>query len=175
MTIRLRAAEAADGPALARIYAPAVLHGTASFEVDPPSPEEMARRLAAIRAEGLPWLVAERAEIVVGYAYAGRYRTRPAYRWTVEDSVYVLPAEQGTGIGRALLAALLDACTELGFRQMVAVIGDSASEGSIRLHRSMGFEHAGQVRSVGFKHGRWLDQVLMQRPLGDGDRLPPRA
>lgn len=175
MNIALRAAEDADGPALAAIYAPAVLHGTASFEVDPPSPEEITRRLVAIRAEGLPWLVAERAGIVVGYAYAGRYRTRPAYRWSVEDSIYVLPAEQGTGIGGALLAALINVCTELGYRQMVAVIGDSASEGSIRLHRSMGFEHAGRVRSVGFKHGRWLDQVIMQRPLGDGDALPPQA
>lgn len=151
------------------IYAQAVEEGTASFELDPPSVAEMQARWSALVEGDFPYLVALRGGAVVGYAYAGPYRTRPAYRGTVENSVYVRPDAQGTGVGRALLAELIARCEAAGFRQMVAVIGDSANAGSIGLHRSQGFQNAGVFRAVGWKHGRWLDSVLMQRPLGPGD------
>jgi phosphinothricin acetyltransferase len=171
----VRAATVADIPAITAIYRPAVLHGTASFEIEPPDEPEMQRRFEAITASRYPYFVAERAGRVVGYAYASAYRTRPAYRWSVEDSVYIHPDEQRGGIGRALLSALLKQCTEQGFRQMIAVIGDSRQMGSITLHRNLGFTFIGTIHAVGFKHGRWLDSVLMQRALGEGDgtRPPP--
>jgi phosphinothricin acetyltransferase len=160
---------------VAAIYRPAVLTGTASFELEPPGEEEMARRFEAITGAGYPYLVAETGATgaVAGYGYANAYRTRPAYRFSVENSVYVAPDAQGRGIGRALLAALIEECTARGFRQMIAVIGDSAQSASIALHRSLGFTFCGTIHSVGLKHGRWLDSVLMQRALGDGDTTLP--
>jgi L-amino acid N-acyltransferase YncA len=169
----IRAATPDDLEAITAIYAHAVRFGTASFEVDPPTHAEMLERFRAIVDKGFPYLVAERNGQVLGYAYANAYRPRPAYRFTVEDSIYVHPDHQGQGIGRALLEPLIAACTALGLRQMIGVIGDSRSEGSIALHRSLGFEPVGIARSVGFKHGRWLDQVLMQKTLGAGDTAPP--
>ncbi len=163
----------ADLAAIAAIYGHAVVHGTASFELKPPDASEMARRRAAILEGGFPYLVAEIDGTVVAYAYAGPYRPRPAYRFSVEDSIYVAPDRQGAGVGRALLGALVEACTAAGFRQMVAVIGDSASLGSIRLHASLGFQPVGTLRATGWKHGRWLDGVLMQRALSDGSGSPP--
>ena len=162
----------ADIPAIAAIYAHAVLHGTASWELEPPGEAEMQRRFEAVLAGGYPYLVAEREGGILGYAYAGAYRPRPAYRSTVENSIYIAPGAQGLGIGSLLLDALMQACTERGFRQMIAVIGDSANRASISLHEEAGFDLVGTLRSVGWKHGRWLDTVLMQRPLGPGDGEP---
>lgn len=172
-TAVIRPATLDDVPRLAAIYADAVLHGCASFELEPPDQAEMAARLAKIRDAGLPWFVAEVDGQVMGYAYAGAYRPRPAYRFTVENSVYVDPAAKGRGLGRRLLAAVIEATTALGFRRMLAVIGDSGNAASIGLHAALGFTHAGLLPSVGWKHGRWLDSVLMQLPLGPGDTTPP--
>lgn len=173
--IRVRLAERDDVPAIQAIYAHHVLHGIASFEEVPPDAAEMDRRRTDILARGLPYLVAERDGAVRGYAYAGPYRTRPAYRYTVEDSVYVAADAAGQGIGRALLAEVIARCAALGLRQMVAVIGDSGNSASIRLHESLGFRRAAHLVSVGFKLGRWVDSVMMQLPLGEGDStLPPR-
>ncbi|MFH6786139.1 MULTISPECIES: GNAT family N-acetyltransferase [Methylobacterium] len=169
----LRPCGEADLPAVTAIYAHAVATGRASFELDPPDVAEMGRRRAALVDGGHPYLVAERAGEVVAYAYAGPYRTRPAYRGTVETSVYVRPDQAGRGLGRRLLAGLIAAATEGGFRQMVAVIGDSDNAASIGLHAALGFRHVGVLRSVGWKHGTWLDTVLMQRALGPGDGAPP--
>lgn len=172
----IRPATPADLPAIAEIYADAVVNGTASWEIEPPDLAEMTRRFAAIAAGGYPYLVAEDPDgRVAGYAYASAYRPRPAYRATVENSIYVAPEARGGGIGSALLAALVAACAARGFRQMVAVIGDGtgASVGSRRLHERAGFILIGVARSVGWKHGRWLDQMLMQKDLGEGDRTPP--
>jgi L-amino acid N-acyltransferase YncA len=173
MDLRLRPAADADIPAIAAIYAHAVRHGTASFELDAPDEAEMARRRVALMAGGYPYLVAERGQELLGYAYAGAYRTRPAYRSTVEDSVYVAPGAQGAGVGRALLSALIAECEARDFRLMVAVIGDRASNGSIKLHEALGFAHVGALEPVGYKHGRWLATVLMQRVLGPGATTPP--
>jgi L-amino acid N-acyltransferase YncA len=173
MTSLIRPSADADLPAITAIYAHAVIHGTASFETEPPDEAEMRRRRETLLRAGYPYLVAEIGGAVAGYAYAGPYRPRPAYRNSVEDSVYVDPARQASGVGRALVTALIEACEERGFRQMVAVIGDSASLGSIRLHASLGFAPVGVLKSIGFKHGRWLDSVLMQRPLGEGDSTAP--
>jgi L-amino acid N-acyltransferase YncA len=162
-----------DMDTVCRIYAHHVLHGHASFETEPPTLEEMLRRRAAVLAAGLPYLVAIVDEAVVGYCYATAYRPRPAYRATVENSVYVAHGLDGRGIGVALMTELLARCEAGPWRQMLAVIGDSGNAGSIALHRRMGFEPAGLLRDVGFKHGRWLDSVLMQRPLGDGNRTKP--
>ena len=169
----IRPATAEDLPAIRAIYADAVTTGCASFEIEPPDAAEMAVRLAKIRDAGLPWFVAEADGRVLGYAYAGVYRPRPAYRFTVENSVYVDAAAKGRGLGRALLAALIEATTALGYRRMLAVIGDSGNAASIGLHAALGFTPAGLLHSVGWKHGRWLDSVLMERPLGDGDATPP--
>lgn len=175
MNLTLRPSSDGDIPAIAAIYAHAVLHGTASFELDPPSEAEMARRRVAILEGGYPYIVAERDGAILGYAYAGAYRTRPAYRSTVEDSIYVSPSAQGQGIGRVLLEALIEECAARDFRLMVAVIGDEDSKGSIALHRSVGFELVGVLKGVGYKHGRWLSTVLMQRPLAGGmDESPTR-
>src|SRR5215470_1959259 len=171
--VTIRPSEEADVPALTEIYHHHVLHGAASFEIEPPDEAEMARRRRAVLDGGYPYLVAEQDGRVVGYAYASAYRPRPAYRNTVENSVYVEPGREGQGIGRALLAALLDACEQRGFRQVVAVIGDSGHEASIGLHRALGFRIVGTLRSAGFKFGRWIDIVLMQRALGPGDDTPP--
>jgi L-amino acid N-acyltransferase YncA len=173
MALLIRNSSDADIAAITAIYAEAVLNGTASFELEPPSEEEMSQRRKTLIEGGYPYVVAERDGAVLGYAYAGPYRSRPAYRFTVEDSVYVAPAVQGQGIGRTLLAALIEAAEARGFRLMIAVIGDKASLGSIRLHEAAGFQHVGLFEPVGYKHGRWLATVLMQRVLGDGAATPP--
>jgi L-amino acid N-acyltransferase YncA len=164
--IVVRASSEADVGRCAEIYRHHVLHGTASFEIEPPDLTEMKRRRAAIIELGLPHLVAERQGRILGYAYASNWRSRPAYQFSVEDSVYVDQEAMGQGIGRALLPALIEHCTALGKRQMVAVIGDSAQTPSIRLHAACGFEMVGTLKDIGFKFGRWLDCVLMQRALG---------
>lgn len=170
----VREAAKADIPAIARIYAHHVRHGLASFEDEPPDADEMSRRHDAVLARGLPWLVAvDRAEIVRGYAYATPYRARSGYRYTLEDSIYVAPDSLRRGLGRTLLARLIERCERAGYRQMVAVIGDSANEASIGLHEGLGFARVGLLPSVGFKQGRWVDCVLMQRALGAGDRTLP--
>jgi L-amino acid N-acyltransferase YncA len=159
--------------AVTTIYAHHVLHGLASFEIVPPSEKEMRRRRLDIVGRSYPYLVAECAGEVVGYAYAAPYRPRPAYRHTAENSVYLHPAWAGRGIGRQLMSVLLVECEARGVRQIVAVIGDSANCASIGLHKTLGFREVGVLRSVGFKFGRWVDSVLMQRDLGDGDTTPP--
>lgn len=164
----VRDARADDLRALTEIYAHHVLHGLASFELDPPDAVEMARRQAHVISLGLPYLVAELGGRIAGYAYAAPYRARPAYRFAVEDSVYIHPDRMGKGIGSALLPALLAACEQSGCRQMIAVIGDSDNRSSIRLHEKFGFERVGLLPSVGWKFGRWVDTVLMQRALGAG-------
>lgn len=169
----VRPAREGDTDSITAIYRPAVLNGTASFELEPPDSSEMLRRMRAVTDGGYPYLVAEVEGQVVGYAYAGAYRPRPAYRNSVENSIYVAPEAQRLGVGRALLAALIDRATEMGFRQMIAVIGDSGQSASIGLHRSFGFTFSGTVHSVGYKHGRWLDTVIMQRALGPGDTTAP--
>lgn len=164
-----------DMGVLTDIYRHHVLHGTASFETEAPDRTEMARRRADLVGRGMPHLVLEQDGRVRGYAYAGPYRPRAAYRDTVENSVYLAPDAIGLGFGRLLLEALIAACTQLGLRQMVAVVGDSANLPSIRLHERLGFRRVGTLRAVGFKHGRWLDTVLLQRALGTGDETPPDA
>lgn len=171
--LNIRPAVAADVPAITRIYAHAVEHGTASFEIEPPDETEMVRRLEALLAKRYPYIVAEMAAEVVGYAYAGPYRDRRAYDWCVEDSLYVAPELHRKGIGRLLLTQLIAAAEPLGYRQMLGVIGDSANTGSIGVHAALGFRHIGTLQSIGFKHGRWLDTVLMQRALGVSDATPP--
>jgi L-amino acid N-acyltransferase YncA len=168
----LRAAAAADLPAITAIYAHHVLHGTGSFELEPPDQAEMRRRREEVLDRGLPYLVAVREEVIVGFAYAGAYRPRPAYRFTVEDSIYVRADCSGQGIGRRLLDALIEACEQKGARQMIAVIGDAANSGSIRVHAAAGFSRGGLLPGLGWKFGRWLDVVLMQRALGPGDTQP---
>jgi L-amino acid N-acyltransferase YncA len=169
----LRPSTAADVPEIAAIYGHHVLHGAASFEVDPPDAEEIARRRLAVLARGLPFLVAELEGTVAGYAYAGPYRSRVAYRFSVEDSIYLHPAHTGRGLGRLLLSGLIRECEGGEWRQMIAVIGDSANIASICLHEAFEFHHVGTLKAVGFKLGRWVDTVLMQRPLGSGDETPP--
>lgn len=172
--VTLRDSIAADVPAIAAIYAHWVRHGLASFELDPPAPDEIARRRHAVLAAGFPYLVVEGPEGEIdGFAYASWYRTRPAYRFSCEDSVYVRHAAVGRGVGRALLAALIERCTGIGCRRMIAVIGDSGNAASIGLHRRAGFEPAGVLPAVGWKFGRWVDSVLMARPLGDGSATVP--
>jgi phosphinothricin acetyltransferase len=168
----IRPCETRDLPEITAIYRDAVLHGTASFEIDPPDEPEMTRRRATLLEGGYPYLVAEAEGRVAGYAYAGLYRARLAYRSTVENSVYVAQAFRGRGVARGLLARLIEEAAERDFRQMIAVIGDSANLPSIRLHEAAGFRPVGVLRSVGWKHGRWLDTVLMQRALGSGDGAP---
>jgi L-amino acid N-acyltransferase YncA len=171
--VKLRSARTADIEAITAIYARHVRHGLASFEIDPPGADEMARRHASVSTLGFPYLVAEVDGLVAGYAYAAPYRTRPAYRYTVEDSVYIHHEYAGRGIGSALLPALIAACEAAGCRQMVAVIGDSANHASIRLHEKFGFARAGLLAAAGWKFERWVDSVLMQRALGAGDAAPP--
>ena len=171
--VDIRPAVEADFPKITEIYAHHVLNGLASFEIVPPSEAEMLERFGALAAKGLPYLVAEADGSITGFAYAGPYRPRPAYRFSVENSVYLAPGMAGRGIGKALLKEVISICEALGYRQMIAVIGDSANTASIALHASLGFERAGIFKSVGFKAGRWVDSVLMQRPLGDGDTSLP--
>jgi phosphinothricin acetyltransferase len=162
-----------DVAAITAIYGHHVLHGIASFEEVAPSPEEMARRRAELVTRGCPYVVAERDGKIVGYCYAGPYWARVGYRFSLEDSIYIDPAEVGRGIGRALLAEVIERSTELGYRQMVAVIGGSETLPSIRLHAALGFAHVGVLTAIGFKFGRWVDSVLMQRPLGPGETTLP--
>ncbi|MCC7346253.1 MAG: N-acetyltransferase [Variibacter sp.] len=172
--VSIRTATLADIPAITRIYAHAVTHGTASFELDPPDEAEMARRQQALLENGFPYLAAEHEGTVLGYAYAGAYRPRRAYRFSVEDSIYISPQAHRRGLGRLLLEALIAEATARGFRQMIAIIGDAAQTPSIALHRACGFRMIGAIEAVGFKHGKWLATVLMQRALGEGDTTPPR-
>jgi phosphinothricin acetyltransferase len=169
----VRASRPGDMPAITAIYAHHVLHGLASFELLPPDLDEMARRRDDVLARGLPHLVAEADGQLAGYAYAAPYRERPAYRFALEDSVYIHPDYVGRGIGRALLDALIETCTGAGCRQLIAVIGDSGNAASIGLHAACGFVRTGLLPSVGFKFGRWVDSVLMQREIGEGDRSMP--
>ena len=164
-----------DMPAVQAIYAHHVIHGTASFELEPPSLVQMCQRRADICGHGLPYVVAEHNGEVVGYGYATLYRPRPAYRFTVEDSVYVREGMSGLGVGKALLSRVIQRCIEGGRRQMVAIIGNSENLASIRLHERLGFRKVGVFESVGFKHGRWLDTVIMQRELGEGDGSTPQG
>jgi phosphinothricin acetyltransferase len=165
----IRAATEADLPDIQAIYAHHVLHGTGTFEEVPPSLEEMTQRFAAGSGRGWTWLVAADATGVLGYAYYAQIRDRSAYRFTAEDSIYVREDVRGQGVGKALVSHLLEAATAAGFRQMIAVIGDSENVGSVGMHASLGFHHVGTMRAVGLKFGRWLDTVYMQRSLGPGD------
>ena len=171
--MQIRDATPADIAATKAIYAHHVLHGLGTFETTPPSVEEMQRRYAQITGDGFPYLVAEEAGQLLGYAYANHFRTRAAYRNTVEDSIYVAADAMGRGVGTRLLNALIERCTALGLRQMLAVIGDSANTGSIGVHRRCGFEHTGVMHAVGRKFDRWVDVVIMQRALGPGSSTPP--
>ena len=168
-----RDSEERDLDAITAIYAHHVLHGLASFELEAPDTAEMARRRAQVLAQRLPYLVAELDGRIAGYAYAAAYRARPAYRYTLEDSIYIDRACVGRGAGRKLLDALIAACTKAGCRQMIAVIGDSANTASIALHAACGFRRSGVLAGVGYKFGRWVDSVLMQRQLGEGNRSAP--
>ena len=171
----IREIEDRDIEAVATIYGHHVRTGFGSFEETPPTLAAMAGRVAAVRRLDLPWLVAEADGEVVGYAYASAFRPRPGYRYTAEDSVYVAPGATGRGIGRALLSAVIARCESMSLRRLLAVIGDSGNEASIGLHRALGFELVGIARGIGFKHGRWVDIVWMQRPLNEGDQAPPTA
>ncbi len=173
MNIAIRSAEPRDIPTITKIYAEAVRHGTASFELEPPDEAEMMRRQKALLARNCPYLVADGGGDIAGYAYAGPYRPRPAYDWCVEDSIYVAPDYHRRGIGRILLDRLITESEARGFRQMVAVIGDTANTASVAVHAAAGFRMIGTFQSIGYKHGRWLDTVLMQRALGRGDAVPP--
>ncbi|MCX7303035.1 MAG: GNAT family N-acetyltransferase [Hyphomicrobiales bacterium] len=170
----VRPAEPSDLDAITSIYADAVTNGAASYELEPPSRLEMAARYEALTAAGFPYLVAEDADRVLGYAYAGPFRTRPAYRFIVENSVYVAPDAKARGVGRLLLGKLVAEATRLGFRQMVAVIGDGhPASPSVRLHERLGFRHCGRLEGSGYKHGRWLDTTLMQLSMNGGRETPP--
>lgn len=169
----VRDATAADLPAIAALYAHHVRTGLASFETEPPDLAEMTARFEAVREKGFPWLACEIGGRLAGFAYATLYRVRPAYRFALEDSIYVHPELAGRGAGRALLAALVERCEAIGCRQLVAVIGDSGNAASIGLHSALGFRVAGTLASIGFKHGRWVDSVLMQRGIGHGDTTLP--
>ena len=168
----VRDSEPRDLAAIHGIYAYEVLHGLATFEEIPPSVADLSERRQAVLDLGLPYLVAERDGAILGYAYAGLYRARPAYRNTIEDSVYVSETARGQRVGRALLAKLVTRCETGGRRQMIAVIGNSANRGSVELHRSLGFEEVGTLKAVGFKLGQWVDTVYMQRSLGAGAATP---
>lgn len=171
--LEIRGATLDDVPAINRIYGESVRTWTASWELTPPDDSEMVRRVQALLDQGYPYVVALLDGALVGYSYASSYRTRPGYRFTVEDSIYVDPAYQRRGIARRLLQTLIEACTARGYRQMVAVIGDSANHGSIALHRSLGFAQVAVLPNLGYKFGRWLDSVMMQRALGEGASTLP--
>jgi phosphinothricin acetyltransferase len=171
----VRGSADADMDQVHAIYAHHVCHGLASWEEEPPTLDEMRARRAQVLKLGLPYIVAEEGGAILGYSYAGTYRPRPGYRYSVENSVYVAERSMGRGVGRALLRELIARCEKGPWRQMLAVIGDSANDASIALHLDAGFERVGTFRSIGFKQGRWLDSVLMQRALGDGDRSLPES
>lgn len=172
--IAIRPATVADLDSVTDIYADAVTQGTASYELEPPSRTEMGVRFDTLIAGGFPYLVAEKDGAVLGYAYAGAFRPRPAYRFIVEDSVYVAPAAKGQGVGLKLMQSLIEAVTTAGFRQIIAVIGDGRPDSaSVRLHEKLGFRHSGRLEGSGYKHGRWLDTVFMQLSLNGGATLPP--
>ena len=173
MALELRPARAADLPAIHSIYAHHVLKGLASFEEEPPSVEELGRRMRDVTDRGLPYLVAEYGVDIAGYGYCAPYRPRSAYRHALEDSIYIRHDMTGRGVGRKLLEELIRRCEGLGYRQLIAVIGDSANGASIGVHAACGFLRVGTLRSVGFKFGRWVDSVFMQRPLGPGDGSRP--
>ena len=173
--MQVRAAAEDDIPAVHAIYAHHVANGLASFEEQPPSRDELLRRYREVTGQGLPYIVAEFGAEVAGYGYCALYRTRSAYRYALEDSVYVRHDMHGRGVGSALLAELIRRCEALGYRQLIAVIGDSAHAASINLHASLGFLRVGTLRSVGYKLGRWVDSVIMQRPLGAGDSEKPKS
>ena len=170
----IRPSTAADVPAITAIYAWNVQNGTGTFELEAPDEAEMARRRDDVLAKGLPWLVAERGGTVLGYAYANLFRPRRAYRFCLEDSIYLANEARGQGVGRILLAELLARCEAAGARQMLAVLGDSANAGSIGVHRALGFEHVGVMKSAGWKFDAWRDVVIMQKSLGLGDTAAPR-
>ncbi|WP_439113961.1 GNAT family N-acetyltransferase [Hydrogenophaga sp.] len=170
----IRPSQDEDLDAITRIYGHHVLHGTGTFETTPPSVADMTTRRADVLAKGLPWLVVEDGGEVLGFAYGNWFKPRPAYRFSVEDSIYMAPGAAGKGLGRALLAELLAALERAGVRKVMAVIGDSANAGSIGVHRALGFEPAGVINSCGWKFDRWLDIVLMQKPLGLSDSTPPK-
>ena len=170
----IRPSTAADLPAVTAIYGWNVLNGTGTFELDPPDQAEMLRRHDDVLSKGLPWLVAQRDGAVLGYAYANHFRPRKAYRFCLEDSVYLAPEAQGQNLGRLLLAELLSRSEAAGARQMLAVIGDSANLGSIGVHRTLGFEHLGMMKAAGWKFDRWLDVVIMQKALGQGSTTDPK-
>jgi L-amino acid N-acyltransferase YncA len=172
--MHIRRATLVDVPDMTVIYEHAVLHGTGSYELEPPDAAELGRRFTQFTSHGFPWLLAEEGAIALGYAYASPFRTRPGYRWLIEDSVYVAPEAKGKGVGKALLQRLLEECGRLGFHQMVAVIGDGqGNRGSVALHESLGFKHCGKIDGSGFKLGRWVDTVFMQYELNGGvNKLP---
>ncbi len=169
----VRSATPADVPAIASIYGHHVLYGLGTFEELPPSEAEMAARMGAVQGKALPYLVAEKDDVVLGFAYAAPFRARSAYRFTAEDSVYTAPDCIGQGVGRTLLSAVILACEAIGVRQLTAVIGDEANAASIGLHAALGFTRTGESQSVGYKHGRWVDIVFMQKALNGGDGAPP--
>lgn len=170
----IRPSQDEDLAAITRIYAHHVLHGTGTFETTPPTEGEMAGRRADVLGKGLPWLVIEVDGQVMGFAYGNWFKPRPAYRYSVEDSIYMAPESAGKGLGKLLLTELLAQCERAGVRKVMAVIGDSANAGSIGVHKSLGFEQVGVVQSCGWKFGRWLDIVLMQKSIGLGDSTPPQ-
>ncbi len=172
---QIRPSTDADVPAITAIYAHHVLHGTGTFETTPPTEADMAARRADVLAKGLPYLVVEEAGQVLGFAYCNWFKPRPAYRFSAEDSIYLHPDARGRGLGRLLLGALAEAGEKAGLRKLIAVIGDSGNAGSIGVHRALGFTDAGVIRSCGWKFGRWLDIVLMEKVLGDGDATPPQG
>lgn len=172
-SLLIRPSTADDVPAIAAIYGWNVLNGTGTFELEAPDAAEMSRRRDDVLSKGLPWLVAERGSEVLGYTYANHFRPRRAYRFCLEDSIYLAPTSTGQGVGRLLLVELMSQCEMRGARQMLAVIGDSTNAGSIGVHRALGFEQTGLIRSAGWKFDRWLDVVVMQRSLGLGDGKPP--
>jgi L-amino acid N-acyltransferase YncA len=175
-TVFIRDARAEDLGAITGIYADAVRNGTASYELEPPAFDEMQERFRTLAEGGFPYIVAEAGGTILGFAYAGPFRPRPAYRFVVENSVYVAPAAKGRGIGRALMQRLIAEATRLGFRQIIAVIGDGhADSPSVKLHEALGFRHCGRLEGSGYKHGRWLDTVFMQLAINGGNTLPPDA
>ncbi len=171
--MQVRPATQEDLPAIREIYGYHVLHGLASFEEVAPPLDELRRRFDDVHSRGLPWLAADFGGVLAGYGYCAPYRSRSAYRYSLEDSIYVRHGSEGRGVGAALLGALIERSEALGYRQLVAVIGDSANAASINLHASFGFLRVATLRSVGFKFGRWVDSIVMQRPLGAGDATPP--
>lgn len=170
----IRPSTPADLPAITAIYGWNVVNGTGTFELDAPDEAEMSCRRDNVLAKGLPWIVVERGAVVLGYAYANHFRPRRAYRFCLEDSLYLAADAKGQGLGRLLLAELMARCEALGARQMLAVIGDSQNLGSVGVHRTLGFEHVGVMQSAGWKFDRWLDVVIMQKALGQGDTTDPK-